>query len=116
VLSARWAGRAKDDAANNALLLAQLSDVPDDRRGARFRCAVAFALPGGAESVVFGEMPGRIIRETRGSNGFGYDVVFVPDGETRTSAEMGDDEKDKISHRGKALRRIAPIVVDALRS
>jgi XTP/dITP diphosphohydrolase len=116
VLSARWAGRAKDDAANNALLLAQLSDVPDERRGARFRCAVAFAVPGGAESVVFGEMPGRMIHETRGSNGFGYDVVFVPDGEARTSAEMRDDEKDAISHRGKALRRVAPIVADALRA
>jgi XTP/dITP diphosphohydrolase len=115
VLSARWAGHAKDDGANNALLLAQLADVPGERRGARFRCAVAFALPGGAESVVFGEMPGRIIRETRGSNGFGYDVVFVPEGEARTSAEMGDDEKDAISHRGKSLRRIAPIVADALR-
>ena len=115
VLSARWAGRAKDDAGNNALLLAQLADVPGERRGARFRCAVAFAVPGGAESVVFGEMPGRIIRETRGSNGFGYDVVFVPEGEARTSAEMGDDEKDAISHRGKSLRRIAPIVADALR-
>ena len=116
VLSARWAGAAKDDAANNALLLAQLADVPEDRRGARFRCAVAFALPGGAESVTFGEMEGRIIRETRGSNGFGYDVVFVPDGESRTSAEMPDDEKDAISHRGKSLRRITPIVADALRA
>ena len=116
VLSARWAGHAKDDGANNALLLAQLADVPDERRGARFRCAIAFAVPGGAESVVFGEMPGRIIRETRGSNGFGYDVVFVPEGEARTSAEMDDDEKDAISHRGKSLRRIAPIVADALRS
>jgi XTP/dITP diphosphohydrolase len=115
VLSARWAGRAKDDAANNALLLDQLADVPDERRAARFRCAVAFATPGGGESVVFGEMTGRIIRETRGSNGFGYDVVFAPDGEVRTSAEMSDDEKDKISHRGKSLRRIAPIVADALR-
>jgi XTP/dITP diphosphohydrolase len=115
VLSARWAGRAKDDAANNVLLLEQLADVPDARRGARFRCAVALATPTGAESVVFGEMVGRIIRETRGSNGFGYDVVFVPDGEARTSAEMKDDEKDKISHRGKALRRMAPIVADALR-
>jgi XTP/dITP diphosphohydrolase len=116
VLSARWAGRVKDDDANNALLLAQLADVPDARRGARFVCAVAFAMPGGAESVVFGEMPGRIIRETRGSNGFGYDVVFVPDGESRTSAEMDDDAKDAISHRGRSLRRLAPIVVDALRS
>jgi XTP/dITP diphosphohydrolase len=115
VLSARWAGRAKDDAANNALLLDQLADVPDDRRGARFRCAVAFAAPNGAESVAFGEMTGRIIRETRGSNGFGYDVVFVPDGEARTSAEMTDEEKDKISHRGRSLRRIAPIIADAVR-
>jgi XTP/dITP diphosphohydrolase len=116
VLSARWAGRAKDDTANNALLLDQMADVPDVRRGARFRCAVAFAIPTGAESVVFGEMVGRIIRETRGSNGFGYDVVFVPEGEVRTSAEMSDDEKDKISHRGKALRRIAPIVANAIRT
>ena len=116
VLSARWAGTAKDDAANNALLLAQLADVPAERRGARFRCAVALALPGGSESVVFGDMTGRIIGETRGSNGFGYDVVFMPDGEERTSAEMSDDEKDAISHRGRSLRRIAPIVADALRS
>jgi XTP/dITP diphosphohydrolase len=114
VLSARWAGRVKDDDANNALLLAQLADVPDARRGARFVCAVAFAMPGGAESVVFGEMPGRIIRETRGSNGFGYDVVFVPDGESRTSAEMPAAEKDEISHRGKSLRAVAPIVAAAL--
>jgi XTP/dITP diphosphohydrolase len=113
VLSARWSGRAKDDAANNALLLAQLSDVPDQRRTARFRCAVAFVGPGGEESVVFGEMPGRIIRETRGSNGFGYDVVFTPDGEDRTSAELADDEKDAISHRGKALHAITPIVTAA---
>jgi XTP/dITP diphosphohydrolase len=115
VLSARWSGRTKDDAANNALLLAQLSDVPDERRSARFRCAVAFLTPAGGETVVFGEMSGRIIRETRGANGFGYDVVFVPDGDTRTSAEMGDDEKDAISHRGKSLRKIAPVVADGLR-
>jgi XTP/dITP diphosphohydrolase len=114
VLSARWAGPDKDDAANNALLLAQLSDIPEARRTARFRCAVAFAVPGGAESVVFGEMPGRIIREIRGSNGFGYDVVFVPDGLDRTSAELSDLEKDAISHRGKSLRAIAPIVADVL--
>jgi XTP/dITP diphosphohydrolase len=115
VLSARWSGRAKDDAANNALLLAQLADVPDDRRGARFRCAVAFVTPAGGETVTFGEMTGRVIREARGAGGFGYDVVFVPDGEDRTSAEMAADEKDVISHRGKSLRRIAPVVADALR-
>ncbi len=114
VLSARWAGVAKDDAANNRLLLEQLSDVPDERRGAEFRCAVAFCRPDGGEDVVFGEMRGAIIREKRGDGGFGYDVVFVPEGETRTSAEMPADEKDSISHRGKSLRAIAPLVAAAL--
>jgi XTP/dITP diphosphohydrolase len=122
VLSARWAGTAKDDAANNRLLLEQLDDVADDRRTAHFTCAVAFARPVGdevAEHVVHGEMPGRIIRELRGSGGFGYDVLFVADdtlaaGEERTSAELTPDEKDAISHRGRALRALAPVVADAL--
>lgn len=115
VLSARWAGGAKDDAANNALLLEQLHDTPDNRRGARFRCAVALCLLDGSEQVALGEMPGRVIRERRGSGGFGYDVLFVPDGATRTTAEIPDDEKDAISHRGKALRAIAPVVAATLR-
>lgn len=115
VLSARWAGSAKDNAANNRLLLEQLHDTPDDRRGAQFRCAVAFCLPGGAETVVFGEMRGSILREPRGDGGFGYDPLFVPEGETRTSAELPVDEKDRISHRGKSLRAIAPVVAEALR-
>lgn len=110
VLSARWAGVAKHDAANNRLLLEQLEEVPDDRRGADFHCAVAFCAPDGNEEVVSGQMRGRIIREQRGSGGFGYDVVFVPEGETRTSAEMPADEKDAISHRGKSLRAVAPLV------
>jgi XTP/dITP diphosphohydrolase len=110
VLSARWAGVAKDDAANNRLLLEQLADVPDERRGAEFRCAVAFCRPDGSEDVVFGAMRGTIIREQRGDGGFGYDVVFVPEGETRTSAEMPAEEKDAISHRGKSLRAVAPLV------
>ncbi len=123
VLSARWSGPAKDgaadvDRANNELLLAQLSDVPDERRGARFRCAVAFVHPAPSGEVVehveHGEMPGRIIRETRGSGGFGYDVLFVADGHDLTSAELPPDEKDAISHRGQALRRIAPVVAEAL--
>jgi XTP/dITP diphosphohydrolase len=114
VLSARWAGAAKHNAANNKLLLEQLLDTPDDRRGAEFRCAVAFCRPGGGEDVVFGQMRGRVIRELRGAGGFGYDVLFVPDGETRTSAEMPADEKDAISHRGKALRSIAPLVAHEL--
>ncbi len=119
VLSARWAGVAKDDLANNRLLLEQLADVPDERRAAHFSCAVAFAYPVGAagvaEHVVHGEMPGRIIREMRGSGGFGYDVLFVADGDDgRTSAELSVEEKDAISHRGKALREIAPVVADVL--
>lgn len=124
VLSARWSGLTKDgstdvDLANNELLLAQIADVPDDRRGARFRCAVAFVHPDGAggtvEHVEHGEMPGRIIREMRGSGGFGYDVLFVADGHDVTSAELPPDEKDAISHRGQALRRIAPVVAEALK-
>ncbi|MGH3472109.1 MAG: RdgB/HAM1 family non-canonical purine NTP pyrophosphatase [Nocardioidaceae bacterium] len=114
VLSARWAGPAKNDAANNRLLLEQLADVPDVRRGAEFRCAVAFCRPGADADVVFGEMHGSIAREPRGERGFGYDVVFIPDGETRTSAELPPQEKDAISHRGTALRAIAPLVGAAL--
>ena len=130
VLSARWAGLAKDDLANNRLLLEQLADVPDERRGAVFRAVVAFVHPTGgsagdwagdgaiAEHVVHGEMPGRIIREMRGDGGFGYDVVFVPDEQDGglTSAEMTAEEKDLISHRGRSLRAIAPVVADWLRT
>jgi XTP/dITP diphosphohydrolase len=123
VLSARWSGTAKGgsadvDAANNRLLLAQLGDVPDERRGAHFTCAIAFVYPVGAAGVsrhvVHGEMPGRIIWETRGTGGFGYDVLFAADGHDRTSAELSAEEKDAISHRGKALRQIAPVVADVL--
>jgi XTP/dITP diphosphohydrolase len=117
VLSARWSGPPKSDQRNNALLLAQLDDVPDGRRGAHFACAVAFCHPDGTELVVHGRMDGRIIRETRGSGGFGYDVVFVADEHTHTgvtTAQLGPVEKDRISHRGRALREIAPAVAAAL--
>ncbi|MDQ1662894.1 MAG: XTP/dITP diphosphohydrolase [Blastococcus sp.] len=118
VLSARWAGTAKDDAANNHLLLEQLADVPDERRGASFRCAVVLAYPVGAggvaDTVGQGEMRGRVIREMRGSGGFGYDVLFVPEGHEQTSAELPADEKDAISHRGRAIRSLAPVVADVL--
>ena len=117
VLSARWSGPAKSDSSNNELLLAQLEDVPDERRGAHFACAVAFVGPGGEEIVVHGRMSGRVIREQRGSGGFGYDVLFVADehlGDGRTSAELSPEEKDRISHRGRALREIAPAVAGAL--
>jgi XTP/dITP diphosphohydrolase len=118
VLSARWSGTPKSDARNNELLLAQLEDVPDERRGAHFTCAVALCHPDGsggvAETVVHGRMDGRIIREVRGSGGFGYDVVFCADGYDVTTAELPADEKDLISHRGKALRAIAPLVADVV--
>ena len=117
VLSARWAGPPKADERNNALLLAQLEDVPDERRGAHFACAVAFVHPGGREIVVHGRMSGRVLREVRGSGGFGYDVLFVADehaAEGVTSAELTAEEKDRISHRGRALREIAPAVAAAL--
>ena len=114
VLSARWAGPGKDDAANNALLLAQLNDVPDERRGAAFVAAVAFCRPDGTEDVVSGDMPGVVIREQRGDGGFGYDPLFVPAGYDVTSAELTAEEKDKLSHRGKALRAIAPLVAETL--
>ncbi|HEX2145481.1 MAG TPA: RdgB/HAM1 family non-canonical purine NTP pyrophosphatase [Glycomyces sp.] len=107
VLSARWAGSAKDDSANNALLLDQLSDVPDGLRGAKFVCAAALVFPDGREIVAHGEMLGAIGRVPKGSNGFGYDPLFTPDGFDRTSAELSAAEKNSISHRGKAFRELA---------
>ncbi|GAA1476313.1 RdgB/HAM1 family non-canonical purine NTP pyrophosphatase [Nocardioides aestuarii] len=116
VLSARWSGPPKDDARNNRLLLDQLADVPDERRTAHFACAVAFCHPDGTELVVEGRMDGRVLRELRGSGGFGYDVLFAavehPD---LTTAELSPTDKDAISHRGRALRQIAPLVAHALR-
>jgi len=115
VLSARWSGRHGDDAANLRLLLAQLSDVPDDRRGAQFVCAAALVLPSGQQQVSEGTLSGRLIREPRGAGGFGYDPIFVPDGDHRTTAEMSGEEKDAISHRGRAFRALAPAIAAALR-
>jgi XTP/dITP diphosphohydrolase len=108
VLSARWSGGHGDDDANLDLVLAQLRDVPDERRGAQFVCAAALVLPSGEETVVRGEWRGSLVRSRRGVNGFGYDPIFVPDGETRTSAEMEPAEKDAVSHRGRALRALLP--------
>jgi XTP/dITP diphosphohydrolase len=107
VFSARWAGEHGNDQANLDLVLAQISDIADDRRGAHFACAAALAMPHGTEHVVEGRLVGSLIRERRGSNGFGYDPIFVPEGETRTTAEMSPDEKDAISHRGRAFRSLA---------
>jgi XTP/dITP diphosphohydrolase len=115
VLSARWSGPPKSDERNNELLLAQLNDVPDERRTAHFACAVALVHPDGRELVVEGRMDGRVIREVRGSGGFGYDVLFVADDKPGlTTAELSREDKDAISHRGRALREIAPLVADLL--
>lgn len=124
VLSARWSGTSNAveggrDARNNELLLDQLHDVPDERRGAHFACAVAWVRPDGHERVVEGRMDGHIIREVRGSGGFGYDVVFVAVEHAAaglTSAELEPGEKDLISHRGRALRELAPYVAADLTS
>ncbi|MDP9497999.1 MAG: RdgB/HAM1 family non-canonical purine NTP pyrophosphatase [Actinomycetota bacterium] len=115
VLSARWAGRHGDDRANLELLLGQLADVPDERRGAAFVCAAAWALPDGGEGVVLGELRGSLVREPRGTGGFGYDPLLVPDGDTRTTAEMPPEDKDAVSHRGQAFRALAPLLAEALR-
>ena len=107
VLSARWSGRHGDDAANLALLLAQMSEVPDSRRGAQFVCAAAWVVPGVGEHVVEGVLEGSLAREARGSNGFGYDPIFIPQAYALTTAELRPHEKDAISHRGQALRTLA---------
>jgi XTP/dITP diphosphohydrolase len=115
IFSARWSGAHGDDIANLSLLLGQLSDVPDNRRGAAFHCAAAVVLPDGTERVVEGAIDGTLIREPRGTNGFGYDPIFVPLGESRTTAEMSAEEKDAISHRGLAMRALVPVLQDILR-
>ncbi|HTX26132.1 MAG TPA: RdgB/HAM1 family non-canonical purine NTP pyrophosphatase [Streptosporangiaceae bacterium] len=109
VLSARWAGRHGADKANLDLVLAQVADVPDERRGARFVCAAAL-VDGAREEVVTGTVAGRLIREPRGSGGFGYDPIFVPDGFDVTTAEMTPEAKDAISHRGRAFRALVPFI------
>jgi XTP/dITP diphosphohydrolase len=114
VLSARWSGRHGDDAANTALLLGQLADVPDERRGAAFVCAAAVVTPDGAERVLERSWRGQVVRERRGSNGFGYDPVFLPDGLERTAAELSAAEKDARSHRGQAFAALVPLVGELL--
>jgi XTP/dITP diphosphohydrolase len=108
ILSARWAGRHGDDVANLELLLGQLADV--DERGAAFVCVAALALPGGREWTATGVLSGSLTRTPRGSNGFGYDPIFVPEGLSTTTAELAPADKDAISHRGRAFRAIAPVI------
>lgn len=108
VLSARWAGSARDDLANLRLLLEQIADVPEPYRGAQFRCVLVAVSPDGREIVADGVMSGRIVEAPAGENGFGYDPIFQPDGHDQTSAQLTPAEKDAISHRGAAIRALAP--------
>jgi XTP/dITP diphosphohydrolase len=114
VFSARWSGRHGDDQANLDLVLAQIGDVPDEHRGAAFVCAVALVLPGGKEHLVEGKQPGRLLRAGRGDGGFGYDPIFLGEGQDRTNAELTPAEKDAISHRGKALRLLVKLLPKVL--
>ena len=114
VFSARWSGRHGDDDANLELLLAQVGDVPDEHRGAAFVCAAALVLPGGREHLVEERQHGRLLRARRGSGGFGYDPIFLGEGQSRTNAELSPDEKDAISHRGKAFRALAKVIAREL--
>ena len=115
VRSARWAGPQASDAANNDLLLRQLFDVPADQRTARFVCAMAAVLPNGAEHVRLGIMSGRLTEAAMGQNGFGYDPLFVADGQAVTNAQLDPAAKDAISHRGQAIRAMAPVLASELR-
>lgn len=121
IFSARWAGAHGDDAANLALLLDQLSDVRAEHRGARFVCAAALVTPGGREVVMTGALRGVLTTAPRGTNGFGYDPILVPDeqparaGDSRlTCAELTPEEKNAISHRGQAFRALAPVIAEVL--
>ncbi|HZK32697.1 MAG TPA: RdgB/HAM1 family non-canonical purine NTP pyrophosphatase [Corynebacterium sp.] len=114
VRSARWSGGHGDDAANNALLLAQLADVPDKRRAAAFVSVCALVTPAGEEHLSEGRWEGRLLREEVGENGFGYDPLFLPGEETagqgRSAAQLSAAEKDALSHRGKALTGLVEII------
>jgi XTP/dITP diphosphohydrolase len=115
VRSARWSGADATDGSNNELLLRQLFDLDGPGRRAHFHCAMALVLPDGAEHVRLGTMSGRLTTAPVGENGFGYDPLFVADGQTRTTAELDAAAKDAISHRGQAIRAIVPVLIDELR-
>lgn len=112
VYSARYAGEPTDDKKNCEKLLSALKHVPDEKRSARFVCCMALALPDGRVNTFFGYVNGRISRQPRGSSGFGYDPVFIPDGFGQTFAEMSPEQKDALSHRGKALEKLSKFLQD----
>lgn len=114
IFSARWCGHHGDDAANLRLLLDQLADVSDDHRTARFVCAAVLQTPSGITRSTLGELPGRLIDAPRGDGGFGYDPIFLPDGFKVTTAQMSAEDKNAISHRGRAFRQLAPVIATVL--
>lgn len=116
IFSARWAGGHGDDKANIEKVLGQLKDVSDEKRTAYFICVAALYLPDGRTHCEEGRFYGSILHSPVGENGFGYDPIFQPEGLTISSAQMSSEEKDAMSHRGKALRAIAPHVMKALNS
>ena len=111
IFSARYAGLPADDLANVMKLLNEIKELDQSLLSAKFECAIALVDKSqDLELVVDGQMPGQVIKEIRGENGFGYDPIFVPQGLTKTSSELSDSEKDQISHRGIALRKISAIL------
>lgn len=114
VFSVFWAGRQRDDAANNALLLEQLADIGPEHRGAQFVCVGALVTPDGREEVREGIVRGRLLTEPVGEGGFGYDPLFMPDGGTRSYAQLTPAEKNAISHRSRAFRALAPLIAEVL--
>ena len=110
VLSARWSGQHGNDAANNELLLAQMEHVPSERRQAAFVSVCALVTPAGQEHGAEGRWPGTLLTAPRGEAGFGYDPLFQPEGDTRSSAEMTPEEKNAASHRGRALAQLVPVI------
>ena len=116
IYSARWAGTHGDDQANLEKLLSELNDVSDDKRTAHFTCVAALAMPDGRTHIEEGLFHGQILHAPVGQEGFGYDPIFQPLGMSISSAQMSPQEKDAVSHRGKALRLIAPHVIQMLRS
>ncbi|MFD7444097.1 RdgB/HAM1 family non-canonical purine NTP pyrophosphatase [Streptomyces sp. NPDC059909] len=114
IFSARWSGPHGDDRANLDLLLAQLADIDDAHRGAHFACAAALALPDGTERVVEGRLTGVLRHAPVGTNGFGYDPILQPEGYDVTCAQLTPEQKNAISHRGKAFRALVPVVRELL--
>ena len=110
VLSARWSGQHGNDVANSELLLAQMEHVPSERRQAAFVSVCALVTPAGQEHVAEGRWPGTLLTAPRGEAGFGYDPLFQPEGDTRSSAEMTPEEKNAASHRGRALAQLVPVI------